>query len=89
MATPVTVLDRSETVAAALPPIRRRMIELLVDPQSASSLARALDLPRQKLNYHLRELERHGLVQLVDSGRGGSVACSSLSCLRRAGLHRP
>ena len=69
MATPVTVLDRSETVAAALSPIRRRMIELLVDPQSASSLARALDLPRQKVNYHLRELERHGLVGLVEERR--------------------
>ncbi len=66
MTTAITVLDRSEVVAAALSPLRGQMLELLVEPQSASSLARALDLPRQKVNYHLRELERHGLVGLVE-----------------------
>jgi DNA-binding transcriptional ArsR family regulator len=56
--TPLAVLDQPDTVAAVLSPLRRRMLGLLRDPHSASSLARALDLPRQKVNYHLRQLER-------------------------------
>jgi DNA-binding transcriptional ArsR family regulator len=30
-------------------------------------------LPRQKVNYHLRTLERHGLVELVEERRKGNV----------------
>jgi DNA-binding transcriptional ArsR family regulator len=36
-------------------------------------LAAAIGLPRQKVNYHLRELERHGLVELVEERRKGNV----------------
>lgn len=49
-----------------LSPLRRSMLALLAEPASASDLARQLDLSRQKVNYHLRELERLGLVELVD-----------------------
>jgi len=63
--TPLEVLDQPDTVAAVLSPLRRTMLTLLREPHSASSLARALDLPRQKVNYHLRQLERLELVSLV------------------------
>ena len=36
-------------------------------------LAAAIGLPRQKVNYHLRALERHGLVELVQERRKGNV----------------
>jgi DNA-binding transcriptional ArsR family regulator len=32
-----------------------------------------VDLPRQKVNYHLRALERHGLVELAGERRKGNV----------------
>ena len=48
------------------------MLGALVNPDSASGLARRLDLPRQRLNYHLRELERVGLVELIDERRRGN-----------------
>lgn len=51
---------------AALSPLRRRLLEQLAEPASASELARRLDLSRQKVNYHVRELERLGVVELVD-----------------------
>lgn len=54
------------TPRAALSPLRRRLLDHLAEPASASELARRLDLPRQKVNYHLRELERLGVVELVD-----------------------
>ena len=70
MATParsdVAMLNRPSQVAAALPPLRRRILESLDEPDSATGLARRLGLPRQKINYHLRELEREGLLELAE-----------------------
>lgn len=62
----VGVLADSGRVAAVLSPIRRRLLENLGEPDSASGLARRLGIPRQKINYHLRELERAGLVELTE-----------------------
>ncbi len=55
-----------------LQPTRRRLLGELVAPDSAAGLARKLGLPRQRINYHLRELEREGLVELVDERRKGN-----------------
>ena len=61
------VLDDARNVANLLSPLRRRLLgELGRAPDSAAGLARRLDLPRQKLNYHLRELERAGFVELLE-----------------------
>lgn len=58
--------------AALLDPMRRRLLVELREPDSASGLARRLELPRQVLNYHLRELEKHRLVELVEERRKGN-----------------
>jgi DNA-binding transcriptional ArsR family regulator len=58
------VISAPERVAAVLSPIRRRLLEHLNEPDSASGLSRRLGIPRQKINYHLRELERAGFVEL-------------------------
>ncbi|WP_281689322.1 ArsR/SmtB family transcription factor [Pseudonocardia thermophila] len=51
-------------------PVRARILtELATAPGSASSLARTLGIPRQKINYHLRQLEEHGIVQLIEERR--------------------
>lgn len=50
----------------ALSPIRRRLLDLLGEPSSATQLAAALEVPRQRVNYHLRELEKAGLIELVE-----------------------
>ncbi len=49
-----------------------RLLELLQKPQSASAVARRTGAPRQQVNYHLRELEKAGLVELVDEQRRGN-----------------
>jgi DNA-binding transcriptional ArsR family regulator len=66
VAASLQVLSDAQQLIRALPALRRCMLELLVDPNSAAGLARHLSLPRQRVNYHLRELERAGLVELVD-----------------------
>ena len=60
------VIDEPAAAIAALDPIRSRILAELAEPGSASTVAGALHLPRQKVNYHLRLLEEHGLVELVE-----------------------
>ncbi|HEY7530061.1 MAG TPA: helix-turn-helix domain-containing protein [Gemmatimonadota bacterium] len=66
------MLEDDAQTAALLHPLRRRILEELAEPDSAAGLARRLSLPRQRLNYHLRELEREGLLQLVAERRRGN-----------------
>ncbi|MBN8528299.1 MAG: helix-turn-helix transcriptional regulator [Caulobacterales bacterium] len=68
-ATPDALLDDRDKALLALAPIRRDILAALVQPGSAASLARDLNLPRQKLGYHLRALEDAGLVRLVEERR--------------------
>lgn len=59
--------------AVLLDPLRLRMLgHLREEPDSASGLSRRLKMPRQKLNYHLRELEKEGFVELVEERRKGN-----------------
>ncbi|MEI8407754.1 MULTISPECIES: ArsR/SmtB family transcription factor [unclassified Kribbella] len=59
-------VEEPEKVRMALSPIRRQLLDLLREPSSATQLAAALELPRQRVNYHLRELEKAGLIELVE-----------------------
>jgi DNA-binding transcriptional ArsR family regulator len=69
----VAVIEEAETAGVALDPIRARLLALLAEPHSATSLAAIVDLPRQKVNYHLKTLESHGLVELVEERRKGNM----------------
>ena len=63
---PIADLEVIEDPAAAmvaLDPIRARLLAELAQPGSAASLANRIGLTRQKVNYHLRALEAHGLVR--------------------------
>jgi len=60
------LLDQADHVRLALSPIRRRLLERLREPASATELAGELDLGRQRINYHLRALEVAGLIHLVE-----------------------
>jgi DNA-binding transcriptional ArsR family regulator len=62
----VGVIDHPDAARAALDPTRSRILSMLAEPGSATSLAAALGMPRQQVNYHLRVLEEHGLVRLVE-----------------------
>src|SRR6476469_1523601 len=68
----VTVIDDPAAAEASLDPIRGRLLAELAAPASASALAERVGLTRQKANYHLRALERHGLVELVEERRKGN-----------------
>ncbi|WP_239135105.1 winged helix-turn-helix domain-containing protein [Streptomyces sp. SID12488] len=70
----VTVIEDPAAAAVSLDPIRGRLLaELAAGPASAAMLAGKVGLPRQKVNYHLKALERHGLVELAGERRKGNV----------------
>src|SRR2546428_794734 len=58
--------------AVLLRPFRTRILEMLAEPQSAAGIARRLDVARQKVGYHLKELEKQGLVELVEEKKVGN-----------------
>lgn len=68
----VRILRDPEEASALLQPARLKMLEHLAEPGSASALARLMGIPRQQVNYHLRELERHGAVEFVEERRKGN-----------------
>ena len=59
----VAVIEDPAVAAAALDPIRSKLLAELATPGSAAGLAARVGLPRQKVNYHLRALEAKGLVE--------------------------
>ncbi|MFD5117506.1 ArsR/SmtB family transcription factor [Streptomyces sp. NPDC058391] len=70
----VTVIEDAAAAAVSLDPMRAQLLaELTVGPASATMLAGRVGLPRQKVNYHLKALERHGLVELAGERRKGNV----------------
>lgn len=62
----VAVVSRHDSAAALVHPVRRRVLEALKAPGSATSVASELALPRQVVNYHVRALEKAGLVEEVE-----------------------
>lgn len=59
------LIENVEKARQAMTPLRLRMLTLLRQPGSAATLAAALELPRQKVGYHLHALEKAGLVTQV------------------------
>jgi DNA-binding transcriptional ArsR family regulator len=68
----VAVIDDPAAAEASLDPMRARLLSALAEPGSATTLAARAGVSRQRLNYHLRELERHGLIELVEERRKGN-----------------
>ncbi|WP_030435638.1 winged helix-turn-helix domain-containing protein [Actinoplanes subtropicus] len=69
----VAVIEDPAAAEVSLDPIRSRLLAELAQPGSATMLAGKVGLPRQKVNYHLRTLEQHGLIHLVEERRKGNV----------------
>ena len=68
-AAPVEIVDDLPRARLLVEPQRLALLSALAEPGSAPELARRLGLPRQRVGYHLRELERAGLVELVEERR--------------------
>src|SRR4051794_21701586 len=69
----IQVIDDPAAATVALEPMRSRLLSELSTPASAATLATRVGLARQKVNYHLRALESHGLVRLADERKWGGL----------------
>jgi len=69
----IQVIDDPAAATVALEPTRSRLLSELAAPASAATLAARVGLGRQKVNYHLRALEAHGLVKLAEKRRWGGL----------------
>ena len=69
----VAVIEDAAAAEVSLDPMRARMLAELAEPHTATMLAARLGLARQKVNYHVKTLEQHGLVELVEERRKGNM----------------
>lgn len=69
----VQVIDDPTAATVALEPMRSRLLSEMAEPASAAALASRVGLARQKVNYHLHALEKHGLVRLAQERKWGGL----------------
>lgn len=89
MQSPLAVIDEPAPAASLLEPTRLRLLEQLREPGSAAEAARALGLPRQRIGYHVRQLQRQGLLREVGTRRKGSATERLLQTTARHYLISP
>jgi predicted ArsR family transcriptional regulator len=69
----VEVIEDPAAAVVALDPVRALLLAELTEPGSAAALAARVGITRQKVNYHLRTLEAHGLVELAEERKRGGI----------------
>jgi DNA-binding transcriptional ArsR family regulator len=72
MAADCAVVESTDQAATLMDPVRLRILALLREPESAAGVARALQLPRQRVGYHIRALQEAQLLRSVGERRRGN-----------------
>jgi len=68
----VELVEAPEGLQALAHPVRVQILEALRSPASAAAVGRLVGQPRQNVGYHLKELERAGLVRRAGTRRNGN-----------------
>jgi DNA-binding transcriptional ArsR family regulator len=87
--TALEVIEKPDIALSALKGTRRALLNALAEPDSAAGVARRLGLPRQRVNYHLRALERSGLLECIEERRKGNCTERLLRASARAFVISP
>ena len=85
----VAVIEEPAAAVVTLDPKRARLLAEMAEPVSAATLAARVGLPRQKVNYHLRTLEKHGLARVADERRWGGLTERRLVATARSYVVSP
>jgi DNA-binding transcriptional ArsR family regulator len=72
VATGTGLLETAEQLAAVTHPTRLRLLDALRTADSAAGAARRLGEPRQRINHHVRELAKAGLLREAGERRKGN-----------------
>lgn len=72
MAAGTAILETNEQLAAATHPTRLRILDALRIADSAAGVARRLGEPRQRINHHVHELAKVGLLTGAGERRNGN-----------------
>jgi DNA-binding transcriptional ArsR family regulator len=67
----VATIRDAGCLTAMAHPLRVRALKHLREPASAATIARAVGVPRQKVNFHIKQLEQAGLIRKVRERRTG------------------
>ncbi len=76
-------VDDPRHAAILLDPLKQRMLELLREPKSATEIARDLGKPRQRIGYHVRQLEAAKLIRSVQARRKGNCLEKKLQAVAK------
>jgi DNA-binding transcriptional ArsR family regulator len=85
----VAVIEEPGAAALAMDPKRARLLAEMAEPVSAATLAARVGLPRQKVNHHLRTLEKHGLARVAEERRWGGLTERRLVATARSYVVSP
>lgn len=66
------ILDDPAAIAAATHPVRAAILDAMREPTTAAAVARVVEQSRQNVAYHVRELEKVGLVRHVGQRQNGN-----------------
>ncbi|PKE18554.1 ArsR/SmtB family transcription factor [Macrococcoides caseolyticum] len=68
------MIDNLPQLKCVSDPFRIKLLELIaVKPKTGQQLADELDIPRAKIHYHLAELEKNGIIEIVKTEQKHSI----------------
>ena len=77
------VVSDGQTMALLANPLKAEILREMNQAQTTAELAQRMDMPRQKLGYHVRQLEEAGLLQSVGESRRGNCVARQLQAVAR------
>lgn len=70
----ILVIENLAQLKCVSDPFRIKLLELLADEaKTGQQLADELEIPRAKIHYHLAELEKQGIIELVKTEQKHSI----------------
>lgn len=86
----ILVIDNLPQLKCVSDPFRIKLLELLAEsPKTGQQLADELKIPRAKIHYHLRELEKYSLIEMVKTEQKHSIIQKFYSPTARQLLPHP